>query len=273
VPRSQGTLVNHDPIHPITPPVDLLDRRADYGIDAPLTGLLPPVAGGLSLAALSAYHLRRGPRGLAIVELLSSAAALLTAAVYVHATRRGKFAIWSELLRDQHLRGDEYCLDMGCGRGAVMAMLAMLLPRGHVVGLDLWRTEDQSGNNPEVTRRNLNAEGVADRCELRTGDMLAMPFPDETFDLVVSSLAIHNIDERDLRDHTRRLQAVSEAARVLKPGGRLLITDLLWTGRYAQHLRQLGMHDVEQRSLGWRFWYAPFLGADLVTATRPPANA
>ena len=196
-------------------------------------------------------------------------ALLFTAAVYLHATRRGKFAIWAELLEVLRLRGDEQCLDMGCGRGAVMALLAKLVSRGHVVGLDLWRTEDQSGNNPEVTRQNLVAEGVAERCELRTGDMLAMPFEDETFDLVVSSLAIHNIDERDLRNHTRRLRAVSEAARVLKPGGRLVITDLLWTRRYAHHLRELGMHDVHQRALGWRFWYAPFLGADLVTATKP----
>ena len=150
-----------------------------------------------------------------------------------------------------------------------MAMLAKRVPRGHVVGLDLWRTEDQSGNNPEVTRRNLIAEGVAERCEVKTGDMLAMPFPDRTFDLVVSCLAIHNIDERDLRNHARRLQAVSEAVRVLKPGGRLVITDLLWTRRYAEQLRRLGMREVEQRSLGWRFWYAPFLGADLVAATKP----
>src|SRR5262245_44747836 len=177
-----------EPTHPFTPTVDLLDRRADYGIDAPLTGLLPPAAGGLSLAALSAYHFRRGPRGLARVELLSSVPLLLTAALYLHATRRGKFDIWAELLMDQQLRGDEHCLDMGCGRGAVMAMLARAVPRGHVVGLDLWRTEDQSGNNPEVTRRNLMAEGVSERCELETGDMLAMPFQDGTFDLVVSSL-------------------------------------------------------------------------------------
>src|SRR5579859_2474378 len=115
---------------------------------------------------------------------------------------------------------------MGCGRGAVMAMLARLVPRGHVVGLDLWRTEDQSGNNLEVTRRNLTAEGVAERCELKTGDMLAMPFEDNTFDLVVSSLAIHNINERELRNHTRRLQAVSEAGRVLKPGGLWLVPQL-----------------------------------------------
>ena len=261
-----------DPIDPFTPAVELHSRRADYGIDAPLSGLLPPTVGGLTLAALSAYHHRHGRRALATTELLSSAPLLFTAAVYLHATRRGKFQIWAELLGDLQLRGDEHALDMGCGRGAVMAMLAKLLPRGRVVGLDLWRTEDQSGNNPKVTRRNLIAEGVAERCELKTGDMLAMPFDDNTFDLLVSSLAIHNIDERDLRNHSRRLQVVSEAARVLKPGGRLLITDLLWTRRYAQHLRQFGMHNVEQRSLGWRFWYAPFLGADLVTATKPPAT-
>jgi SAM-dependent methyltransferase len=261
----EGQPMTHDPAEP-------RGHRADYGIDAPLTGLLPPAAGGFSLAALSAYHYRHRRRSLALVELLSSVPLLLTAAVYLHATRRGKFDIWAKLLKDEQLRGDEHCLDMGCGRGAVMAMLAKLVPRGHVVGLDLWRTEDQSGNNPEVARRNLIAEGVAERCELRTGDMLAMPFQDKSFDLVVSSLAIHNIDERDLRNHTRRLQAVSEATRVLKPGGRLLITDLLWTRRYAQHLRQLGMHDVEHRSLGWRFWYAPFLGADLVTATKPAAG-
>jgi arsenite methyltransferase len=259
-------------IDPFRPAVGLRSRRADYGVDAPQTGLLPPTAGGLALAALAAYHHRRGRRALANVELLCSLPLLLTAAVFLHATRRGKFQVWAELLEDPRLRGDEHALDMGCGRGAVMAMLARRLPRGHVVGLDLWRTEDQSGNNPEVTRRNLIAEGVAERCELETGDMLAMPFEDNTFDLVVSSLAIHNIDERDLRNHTRRLQAVSEAARVLKPGGRLLITDLLWTRRYAQHLRQLGMHGVEQRSLGWRFWYLPFLGADLVTASKPAAT-
>lgn len=261
-----------NPSDELTPAAELHRRRGDYGIDAPVSGLLPPTLGGITLAALSAYHARRDRRTLASIELLGSLPLLFTAAVYLNATRNGKFQIWAELLADLRLHGDEYALDMGCGRGAVLAMLARLLPRGHVVGLDLWRTEDQSGNNPEVTRRNLVAEGVAERCELKTGDMLAMPFEDNTFDVVVSSLAIHNIDERDLRKHSRRLQAVSEAARVLKPGGRLVITDLLWTRRYAQRLHELDMHNVQQRSLGWRFWYAPFLGADLVTATKPAAT-
>jgi len=60
-------------------------------------------------------------------------------------------------------------------------------------------TEDQSGNSPEIAEANLQAEGVNYRSELRTGDMLAMSFADASFDLVVSSLAIHNIDERDAR--------------------------------------------------------------------------
>jgi arsenite methyltransferase len=247
----------------------LRSRRGDYGIDAPLTGLLPPAAGGLSLAALAAYHSRSGRDALARAELLASIPLLATAAVFLHATRRGKFVIWTELLEELALRGDEHVLDMGCGRGAVMASVAKLVPNGRVVGLDLWRTEDQSGNSAEVTRRNLAMEGIVERCELKTGDMLSMPFEDNTFDLVVSSLAIHNIDERNVRHHARRLQAVSEAARVLKPGGRLLIADLLWTRRYAEHLRQLDLQNVRRRGLGWRFWYAPFLGADLVSATKP----
>jgi SAM-dependent methyltransferase len=86
--------------------------------------------------------------------------------------------------------------------------------------------------------------------------MLAMPFGDNTFDLIVSSLAIHNMDERDLRNHTRRLQAVSDAARVLKSGGRLLITDLLWTRRWAQHARQLRMDESTTAH-----WFAPLVRA------------
>jgi len=62
---------------------------------------------------------------------------------------------------------------------------------------------------------------------------------------------------------------VTEAARVVKPGGRLVIADLLWTRRYAQRLRELGVQDVQQQPLGWRFWYFPGGGADPVLARKP----
>jgi ubiquinone/menaquinone biosynthesis C-methylase UbiE len=158
-------------------------------------------------------------------------------------------------------------LDIGCGRGAILAMVAKLIPDGQAVGLDLW-TADQSGNRPGTTRRNLSAESVTEICTLVTGDMTAMPFADSSFDVVLSSVAIHNIDRR-YGGSPRQLRAVDEAVRVLKPDHHLMITDLLWTSAYAKHLVDLGMKDVRYRSLGWRFWYGPGAGTKLVTATKP----
>src|SRR5947208_3408720 len=81
----------------------------------------------------------------------------------------------------------------------------------------------------------------------------ALPF------LALSSLAIHNISGRAGRE-----KAVSEAVRVLRPGGRLMIADVRATGQHQAQLAKIGMNDVARRWLGWRFWMAR-----LVTATKP----
>ena len=109
------------------------------------------------------------------------------------------------------LRGDEMVLDMGCGRGAVLTAVARRLTTGRVTGVDIWSTTDQSGNAKDVTLRNASLEGVSDRVRIETADMRELPFPDATFDLVVSSLAIHNI-----RSNADRKRAISEGFRVLE---------------------------------------------------------
>jgi ubiquinone/menaquinone biosynthesis C-methylase UbiE len=181
---------------------------------------------------------------------------------YLHGTLRGKFVLWAELLDSLNLRGDERILDMGCGRGAVLLMAAQHLTTGRAVGVDLWRTIDQSGNSAEATQRNAVAEGVADRVELHTGDMMALPFEDNSFDLVLSSLAVHNISGRAGRE-----KAISEAVRVLRPGGRLMIVDVRATRQYQAQLAKIGVNDVARRWLGWRYFMAR-----LVTATKPPGR-
>ncbi len=185
---------------------------------------------------------------------------------FLYTTRRGKFIEWDRILNHLDLRGDEGVLDMGCGRGAVLTAVACRLTTGRVTGVDIWSTKDQSGNAKDVTLHNASLEGVGDRIQIETGDMRSLPYPDATFDLVVSSLAIHNI-----RSNADRKRAIVEGFRVLKPGGRIVIVDIRATPLYAEALRALGASHVERRRLGWRFWWGnPFANTTLLTASKAP---
>jgi SAM-dependent methyltransferase len=235
-----------------TPP-----RRGSYGIDAPYAPAFMGIM-GLFMILLALWSRQWS-------FLVSAAFLFALVAFYLHTTLRGKFTVWAGLLDQLQLRGDERLLDMGCGRGAVLLMAAQRLTTGRAVGVDLWRSIDQSGNAMEATQRNAVAEGVADRIELHTGDMTALPFGDNSFDVVLSSLAIHNISDGAGRD-----KAIAEAVRVLRPGGRLMITDIRSTRQYQQQLVRLGVNPVSRRRLGWRFWWGgPWVGTSLVVATKP----
>ena len=225
-------------------------RRGSYGIDAPYAPAFMAVM--IVFYLVMAIISGRWQRFVPITFMLA------VLGYYLHGTLRGKFVVWAGLLDQLHLRGDERILDLGCGRGAVLLMAAQHLTTGRAVGVDLWRSFDQSGNSLEATRRNAIAEGVADRVELHTANMTALPFADSSFDVVVSSLAIHNISRRADRE-----KAIEEAVRVLRPGGRLMIADVRATRQYREQLARSGMNEVGRRRLGW-LWPAP-----LVTATRP----
>ncbi len=238
-------------------PVVRACRKGSYGIDAPY--LLPFFGFFVLVNIIEGWHSGSVWPYLAAVFLAACAGFGL------YASLRGKFVVWAELLDRLGLRGDEQILDLGCGRGAVLLMAAQHLPAGRAVGVDIWRKQDQSGNSPEATRRNAIAEGVADRVELHTASMTALPFPDESFDIVVSSLAIHNIKGEPGRD-----KAIDEAIRVLRTGGRLLVVDIFATRRYVARLTERDMANVTRRGLGMRLWWGgPWVSTHLVTATKP----
>lgn len=239
-------------------PAPTSQHRGSYGIDAPYVPalLLAGAAACAVLAASSGQWLQWLP---AILVLGGSGV------IYLHTTLRGKFVVWETLADALELGGDEAVLDVGCGRGMVLNTIARRLTRGRATGVDIWSSHDQSGNDIDVTRRNAEIEGVADRVVLETGDMRDVPFADSTFDVIVTNAAVHN-----LKASKDRAKALAEMWRVTRSGGRFVLADIAHTGEYEKVIRSLGATDVQRRSAGVQGWFGnPFYATRVVTATKP----
>ena len=221
------------------------NRRGDYGIDAPnvVRNLLLIGAGSLVLG-VTAFFIFSGRLQwlgitIGIFSLFSFLVVIAEALYMIWSSKAGKFYMRERLFELVVLRGHEKVLDVGCGRGLLLNGAARRLTSGKAIGIDIWNKQDQSGNDPNVTRANAQIEGVAERVEIIDGDARNMPFADNDFDVVVSSLAIHNIPGSE-----ERFRAIREIMRVLKPGGRFAILDFQHVQEYAEEFGRLGALDV-----------------------------
>lgn len=225
-------------------------QKPDYGIDAPgvRRGMLMAGVGGLLLAGIATAARAFGGLG---ADTASTVLAVLTAlgllaAVYgfymggymTYGSRIGKLRTRDRLLDAvgelRPWRGSEAVLDVGSGRGLMVIGAAQRLHaagNGRAVGIDLWRTEDQSANSPAAALDNARLEGVADRVRIDTGDARALPYADGSFDVVLSHWVVHNLDRSE-----DRLKALDEMWRVLRPGGVLVVADIACIAEYRAHL-------------------------------------
>ncbi|MGH8933840.1 MAG: class I SAM-dependent methyltransferase [Egibacteraceae bacterium] len=230
----------------------------DYGIDAP--GVVRTLFfTGLVLVVL-AFATRQQLGGFALPVEIVGAIMLAEAGLMIRTSRVTKRQEWETILDEMQLRGDERALDVGCGTGLVSVLAAHRLERGRVTGIDIWQKKDQTGHSPQIAKRNVTVEGVAARVTIRDGDARELPFRDASFDVVLSSLVLHNIHSR-----ADRARSVDEMARVLRPGGRIAVLDVGRTQEYAARLRAAGLQDVIRSKRNW----ALFPPARLVTATKP----
>lgn len=220
--------------------------RPDYGIDAPgvVRNLL--VAGSLALIVSALSYTGVLPwRGLERSLMPMTIACLGMGGYMFYSSKYGKIREreWLLDLLPGGWRGDETVLDVGCGLGVMLIGAAKRLTSGGAAaGIDIWQTQDLSGNNPEGTLENARREGVAERVTIKTADMRQIPFPDSHFDVVVSNAAIHNVYKSD-----ERAAAVREIARVLKPGGACILSDVRHERQYTSVLRANGVSDVQRR--------------------------
>ncbi len=221
-------------------------KQADYGIDSPGVVLPLAVTGcGILLAGLvSSFMFGASSPGLGKAMFHTGfwlgGTLALTALLMVWASKVGKPRFRDQMLDSITWRGDEQVLDIGCGRGLMLLGAAKRLRTGKAYGLDIWQKEMGAGNEAAITLANAQAEGVSEKIELHTADARQLPFPDAAFDVVLSSWVLHKMADSD-----DRAQAVREAARVLKPGGRILLTDARFAEEYAATLAEYGCDDIK----------------------------
>jgi SAM-dependent methyltransferase len=215
-------------------------ERADYGVDAPAVLRNLFLFGGLclllGLVGPHRLHVGRVVFKLGSTLLWTGGCLVVEGFLYLLYVKKGKLKHRDYMLSMHDWRGDEQVLDVGCGRGLLLAGAAKRLTTGKATGIDMWSNVDMGANSAEATLRNLQIEGVSERCEVLSGNAQKMVFADDSFDVILSNLCLHNIYDAEEREH-----ALREIARVLRPGGVALLSDYKHTREYARKLAGWGL--------------------------------
>ncbi|NJL89160.1 MAG: methyltransferase domain-containing protein [Coleofasciculaceae cyanobacterium SM2_1_6] len=111
-----------------------------------------------------------------------------------------------ETINRLKINSGERILDLGCGTGALIQGLWEMSPEAEFVGIE-----------PCIEMLEIAKQKLPNSVQLKVGYANNLPFPDNYFDVVVSTNAFHYF--------RNPVQALQEAKRVLKPNGRLVITD------------------------------------------------
>lgn len=214
--------------------------KPQFGIDAP--GVVNTLGFiGVALLALTAICVAINQPAVASLTLWPGCSMTLASVLMLLTSKVGKPWVIRRMIDQLKLRGDEQVLDVGCGRGLLLLDAARQLRSGKATGLDLWSSRDQSGNTETAARHNVALANLTDRVQIDTGDMRQLPYPDAIFDVIISSLAIHNLPGKADRE-----KAVREIVRVLKPGGRLALLDFRHTSHYVRTLRASGLGNAKR---------------------------
>jgi SAM-dependent methyltransferase len=118
----------------------------------------------------------------------------------------------------------ETVLDIGCGAGTDLLLAARRVgPSGHAIGIDM--TESMR----DRARASAVAAGLTN-VEVRRGDATALPLPDASVDVIISNGVLNLVPEKD--------KAFTEIRRVLRPGGRLQLADIVLDAELGEDVRR-----------------------------------
>ncbi|OGS50642.1 MAG: hypothetical protein A3K65_08895 [Euryarchaeota archaeon RBG_16_68_12] len=149
---------------------------------------------------------------------------------------RGNARLYRWLRENLVLPSGSTCLEIGCGNGNLAARIVDGMAPARYVATDL------DPRQIEAARQYLAAyfpQGAPPPLELRVADMLALPFPDASFDVVFAFAAIHHASPSH-RDFANVPRALAEIDRVLRAGGTLAYEEFVFKDRIRAWLVERG---------------------------------
>lgn len=230
-------------------------KKPSYGIDAPYLIAFFIVVGLLFTALGCGLYVIISPKTwlnyLALAWGLSNIVLIAMGLYMLFSSLIGKKQVIASVIDTLNLNGHETVLDVGCGKGSFLLNVAKRLnTNGHAHGIDIWSQTDLSNNSLQLALKNAALEGAADKVSIKTNDMRDIEFPDNSFDLVVANLAIHNLKAR-----ADRQKSLAEIVRVLRPKAKFAIIDFKFIDEYKSYLQQVA--DVNIHYQGRSYWMFP----------------
>lgn len=116
-----------------------------------------------------------------------------------------------QLVNQANIQPGQRVLDLGCGTGTLTLLIKQTYPDANVLGLD--------GDTRVLARAHAKAEKASMPLAFNVGMAFQLPYPDQTFDRVLTSLVLHHLTTEN------KQRTLHEVYRVLQPGGALYVLD------------------------------------------------
>lgn len=138
-------------------------------------------------------------------------------------------------------------LDVGTGPAQIPILLAQYCPNIHITAIDL------SHEMLKIAKRHVHDAGLTDRITLEHVDAKTLPYPDNSFDGLISNSIVHHIHDA--------LKSLQEMGRVVKPNGTVLIRDLIRPKTAADAQAFVDKYAANDTPLQQKLYYDSFLAA------------